>query len=105
MALLILNPETSESNGKYKFDMPGTKRMRFSYMHGELERENGYDIFGIVGDLPKAGIHPIQVLGSARPATLFVWNDGMDLTALAVYNDDVEGYAYAKEAYENKHTV
>jgi len=99
METLRINPESVL--GKQRFDFP-SKRIPFTYLHGKLESENGYDIFSIAEPVPtEAGIYPCLV-GKVK-ATLYFWLTSFGEThGLVVANDDFEAIQYAEKCYKEK---
>ena len=101
MKRIRINPENRE--GQYGSDLP-TKKMWYTYLHGELQTLHGYDQFGIIGEPPVyEGIYPAEVVGYENdPATLFLWQGSITQRGLVVLNRDEEGIKYAREQYEKR---
>lgn len=80
-------------------------RLRGTYLHGELEREMGYDIFCFEKLLVlMPGKHKFVING--KPATLFLWEHLMDSDrdkwrGYLVYDNDEE-YSFCENNYEIK---
>ena len=115
-------PETKEFDEQSKDAI----RISYTYLHGDLQNDAGYDIFGIKGwalldslnlennyltrvreDVDLTGEHACEFNG--KPCTFFLWTDTSrrDIDAhkyrgLVVYNDDKEYYDHAKENYIKK---
>ena len=96
-------------------------RISFCYLHGQLQDDVGYDIFGFLDfirefEKDKDGSHYIEpgVLEDGmypcefegKPCTFFYWNsDGGRYgrhRGLVVYDDDEGASNYAKECFTNK---
>jgi hypothetical protein len=112
---MIIIPQTK----KYE-DVKGVKRISYCYLHGQLEADAEYDVFGFldfIADVPqdddgeyyinheiiKDGVYPCQFEG--KPCTFFYWHNEYRVAGhagLVVYNDDIKSYEYAKKCYENK---
>ncbi len=109
-------PETK----KYE-DVKRIRRISYCYLHGNLQNDAGYDIFGFldfIADVPvdkidgeyyiepgiiEDGIYPCEFEGKA--CTFFYWNNKQrpgGHGGLVVYNDDKDAYEEAKECYNNK---
>lgn len=97
-----INPETI--NGESRFDFP-SKRIPFTYLHGKLQNDNGYDIFSIAEPAPtEEGIYPCLV-GKVK-ATFYLWKTSYgDTHGLVVANDDFESIEYAEKCYKEKTDV
>lgn len=106
-------PETinGEYVGPYKEN--DVIRASYCYLHGNLEVQNGYDIFSLLKkeitsefiddrwlskDFPE-GIY--NCVCFHKPCTFFLWNN-RHLHGLVVFNDDKEAYEYAKEEFDAK---
>lgn len=102
---LILNPQTYEGNYRdEKSEGLETRRICGTYLHGELQDKNGYDIFGIVGEVPKyAGIYPCKVLGINEQCSFFLWigKDGR-AHGLVVANSNKKDVEYAMDCYKQR---
>ena len=111
---MIIVPDTQEKN--IPEGIQG--RLSYTYLHGRLEDDCGYDCYNLVGfekfgfeqkdeyssiivDVDKTGLYPCTYQETA--CTLFLWV-GNDNTyrGLIVYNDDEIGYRHAKYVYELK---
>ena len=103
-------PEIEENQGIK------SKRLGYTYLHGELEKECGYDIYGFINcELPlvkedcsyiddsalKNGDYPCVYKN--KKCTLYFWHDNINRPhGLVVYNDDKESVRYAKEMLKLK---
>lgn len=101
---VILNPETLEAGYKYPVAEHATTRMTFCYLHGNAEKDNGFDCFGVVNEVPQyAGIYPATIMHNPKPCTFFLWNTtGDHQHGLVVYNDDEQAYKDAEEKYHRR---
>lgn len=102
---IIINP--MKSNGKYVDQqvVRNTTYVKGVYLHGKIHNLHGYDIVGIVGEMPKGdGVYPCKVLGfTEEVCTLFYWRDVFNwVHGLIVSNDDVINMGYAKQCYEKR---
>lgn len=103
--MLLINPVNLDTH-EYRDETKETIRKGFTYLHGQLQYENGYDIFGVVAPFDfRPGIYPCKVIGFEKEATFYLWN-GTDLRlhGLVVFNDDLKEVEYAKKCYESKET-
>lgn len=116
--MMKIIPETE----KYK-DVKGVRRISYCYLHGALQNEVDYDIFGFLDfiDVPidkdsgeyyiepnaiEDGIYPCEFEGN--PCTFFYWKGKFSTPnhrGLVVYDNDEDSYKYAKECYEKKTAV
>ena len=99
-----------------KFEGVKGKRLGYTYLHGKLEEECGYDIYRIKNcDLPlhypsstyindtemKDGKYPCHYQG--KDCTLYFWHSSDQRPhGLVVYNDDKESCKYAQENMDKK---
>jgi len=105
-----------------KYDnVEGVRRISYCYLHGQLQDDAGYDIFGFLdfpaeikkdelngeryidAEMIKEGIYPCEF--ERKPCTFFYWLEPSrpgGHGGLVVYDDDIESYEYAKECYESK---
>lgn len=102
---ILINPENIE--GILFDESKPSKRIGFTYMHGILQDDNGYDIFSICApNVPTStGIYPAKVLGRAEDdneATFYLWTNGNLHTGLLVLNRDKDAVEYAEECYRKK---
>ena len=85
-------------------DTTGLSRASWAYLHGKLEEDAQYDIFYIKGENIKLteGIHEAMYAG--QKCTIYMWKHSYlnVIHGLAVYNNDIEAYEYAKECYNTK---
>lgn len=105
---LVINPQDGEGN--YADETSETKRIAGTYLHGLVQYDNGYDIFGIIGTLPTcAGIYPAKILGRTEndnDCTLFLWLDNNSHPrGLVVLNREEYAMKFAKERYENRSSI
>ena len=115
MKKIIIIPDTdTELSEKY----PKQGRLSYTYLHGVLETDCGYDCYNIANpeehgfkvkdntfitpDKAMTGIYECTYNG--KDCTLFLWvRKYFDkFGGLVVYNDDLEALEYAKECYENQ---
>jgi hypothetical protein len=98
-------PDTQENYDELK-----PKRLSYTYLHGQLESDCGYDCYGISNcDLPlkkdsdtmidhtllKDGEYPCVY--NNKPCTLYFWHCSINHPhGLVVYNDDLDSVEYAK---------
>lgn len=116
MRVLTIIPETIE--GKYHgATHEDVVRASWCYLHGELEDENGYDIFSLlkselseeeidekwVSDKFGDGIYTCKCFD--KPCTFFRWNNGRHFSGLVVKDSDIESYNYAMKCYVEKSTL
>lgn len=114
--LIIIPDNDKELNALY----PIQGRLSYTYLHGQLETDCGYDCYSIanpseygfevveqgyyiIEDENKSGIIPC--IYKDKECTLFLWirpNFRKQWGGLVVYNDDKEAYNYAIECYNNK---
>lgn len=110
----------AESNGKFWQIIPHThpdcdrlkpKRIEFTYLHGQLQMDCGYDVYGFVNcSLPTAdseseyiqhdklnnGMYPCTFKGHL--CTLFFWHDNTGKPrGLVTYNTDIPAFEHAKK--------
>lgn len=110
MIIITDNQETNIPDGNIGI-------LSFTYLHGKLEFDAGYDRYGIIGyeeygfvlqhsqfiavDSEKTGLYPCVY--NNKPCTLFLWvGDIGHYHGLVVYNDDHEYYSDAREKFESK---
>lgn len=91
-----------DDTGMYK----EANRYRGTYLHGELQDENRYDIFSFSEKLDlEEGIHKFSI--NNRPTTYFLWKadeywaDKDKWRGYLIYDTD-EDYEWAKKQYEAK---
>jgi len=108
---MIIVPETT----KYE-NVRNSKRFSFCYLHGKLEEDAGYDIFGVINPLLKTEKHTNYVISEmedgaypctfeGKDCTFFFWNDKNNPErhrGLVVYNDDEEGFNYALKSFNER---
>lgn len=104
---MFINPQTHE--GAYRDEMSEreTRRISGAYLHGELQDKNGYDIFGIVGEVPTyTGIYPCEVLGINEQCSFFLWigTDGR-AHGLVVADSNEKDMKYAIECFKKRVNV
>ena len=100
---ITINPQTFE--GDYKDENLVTSRISGTYLHGDLQAKNGYDIFGIVGNLPTStGIFPAKIIGRENDeCTFFLWVGTDKYThGLVVLNSDKQDMEYALGEYNKR---
>lgn len=82
-----------------------TTRINWTYLHGKLEEEIGYDIYTVANctlhNLQK-GIYSLNYNG--KSCLLYYWITTFKDTGLVVYEDDLEANIYAKSKYEEEAT-
>lgn len=104
---VLINPEGI--NGGFVDNVQTTKRISGTYLHGLLQSDNGFDIFGIIGEVPNvAGIYPAKVLGRHNDddATFFLWIGGDKRPhGLVVLTREKKAMKYAKEMYDKRSSV
>jgi hypothetical protein len=86
---------------------PSAVRRGFTYLHGELENHNGYDIFGVNPAFNwEPGIYPCEMIGYRGECFFYLWM-GTDnrLHGLVVASTDVKGLEYATKCYKDKTTT
>ncbi len=92
-----------------KFENIESARVSWSYLHGQLEDDAGYDCFGVQGvdevdgkAILKEGIYSCSF--NDKECTLYYWCcSGIEgHKGLAVYNDDEKSVKYAKKCFDNK---
>ena len=91
-------------------------RPDYCYLHGELESQNGYDIFCLLrSELKESDINEKWISQSfpageykctcfGKDCTFFLWKTRR-LHGLVVSNTDTKAYEYAKEKYLEKSIV
>jgi hypothetical protein len=104
---VIINPEGL--NGGFVDNNQTTRRIAGTYLHGLLQSDNGFDIFGIIGEVPDfSGIYPAKVLGRHNDdnATFFLWV-GSDKRphGLVVLTREEKAMTYAKEMFDKRSTI
>lgn len=102
---VMINP--MHIGGNYKYPHLETNRIQWTYLDGDLQIKVGYDIFGIVGEIPNfAGIYPADVLGVDENSTFFLWVGKDNRThGLVVANSDTENYNNAMKKYLSKTSI
>lgn len=85
-----------------KYEAIKKQRVHWSYLHGKIETDAGFDIFGIKERIPtKDGIY--KCVFEKKECTMFLWNRmGSSPSGLVVYNDDKNAYEDAENKYKNK---
>ena len=85
---------------------------RFTYAHGELENQLGYDLLHMSSDvrkngLPKEGIYTVDVVGQEGTFWAFVWVPELwsEKVCLVVRTDDVEGMEYARHHFTTRKSI
>lgn len=105
---LFLNPQTYEGNYRDEtVEADKVRRISGTYLHGELQDKNGYDIFGIVGEIPKCtGIYPCEVLSINEQCSFFLWigKDGR-AHGLVVADNNEKDMKYAIACYKERVNV
>lgn len=104
---ILINPQTHEGIYRDEMSESETRRITRTFLHGELQTKNGYDIFGIVGEIPTyTGIYPCEVVGIDAQCTFFLWiaTDGR-AHGLVVANSNETDIAYARKCFEKKTSV
>lgn len=101
-------PDTQETDLK-------TKRLSYTYLHGQLETDCGYDCYAFANcDLPvhdnsnyidhnqlKDGEYPC--IYQNKSCTLYFWHCNRNSPhGLIVYNNDLESVEYAKNKLKEK---
>jgi hypothetical protein len=88
-----------------KYEYTPKNRVKWTYLHGRLEDDVKYDIFGVAETVPiQDGIYKCQYEG--KPCTMFLWNRfSTEPSGLVVYNDDLTAYEYALKKYTEKSIV
>lgn len=104
------------------YDELKPKRISYTYLHGKLEKDCGYDCFGFVDcELPLqyncdtyidtaemvGGIYPCEYNG--KGCLLYLWftpnknrYSGSESHGLAVYDDDIEAIQWAEKCFVDK---
>lgn len=105
---------------KFEAEYGNAKHIPFTFLHGKLEEDAGYDVFSLscyedifVGakiistsfdeSSIAQGIYPCTF--NDKECTLFLWDVeecGITKKGLVAYNDDLSAFEYAKKCYENK---
>jgi hypothetical protein len=89
------NPNWNEAN-----------RFRGTYLHGDIERDMGYDIFCFTEKLElTGGIHLLEI--NNIPCTFFIWESiefpiRSEWRGFLIYTSDLESYVYCKECFDDK---
>lgn len=98
---LIIIPHTKE------YADVNTLKVSYAYLHGNLENDATYDIFGFKTDdcngymVLKEGKYKCEFNG--KECTLFLWKPEYSFQkGLAVYNTDKEAYSYAEKCFNQK---
>jgi hypothetical protein len=96
--------------------MDGLKRFNHTYLHGEMEKANGYDIFNVGNcELPtrdgdyyiqswavEDGIYRMKDCNNQN-CLLFLWNaKGFDYRGLCVYETDIPAVSEAVSKYNRR---
>ena len=113
--MLTIIPETFDGELASDLTREEVVRASWCYLHGELETENGFDIFSILkkelepqfidsdtwlsDDFPE-GIY--DCICFDKPCTFFIWSNGRRNSGLVVLNSDLEAFNYAKKSFEEK---
>lgn len=104
---VIINPE--DFGGEFVYKEQSTKRITGTYLHGLLQSDNGFDIFGIIGEVPNVtGIYPAKVLGRHNDddATFFLWVGSDKKThGLVILSREIKAMNYAKEMFDKRSTL
>ena len=106
MEKLIINPIDIDT-GDYRFNEP-TIRLSGTYLHGQLQDDNGYDIFGIITEEKNLqledGMYPCEVRGLHDDCTFFYWKrKSPDFhRGLVVRNDDVNRLQDARAKFDRR---
>lgn len=102
---IMINPTLI--GGDYKYPHLETNRIQWTYFDGNLQSKIGYDIFGIVGEVPTfAGIYSADVLGVDENSTFFLWVGTDNRThGLVVANSDTKSYDSAMKKYLSKTSI
>lgn len=97
-------------DGNYAVD--AVNPVPFCYLHGVLEKENGFDCFGANAEDYRAinstnhAIFPnIEVIfadGRKFSAEFFFWHNGDQCRGLVVDKGDIKGLEYARNCYEGR---
>lgn len=83
----------------------------FVYLHGNLEKYNGFDLVDYDGEKPSAGIYEtfINIRGEKHPAILYIWlpaeHKGFTTAfykGLVVSPTDTEAVEYAQRCFDDK---
>lgn len=89
-------------------------RLGYTYLHGKLEDDAGYDVYLIknsdlnnltkrVEDL-KTGKYPCYF--NNKPCTIYYWESGSNHPhGLVVYDDDTESVSYTEKCFNEKESV
>lgn len=97
-----------------------TIRIPYTYLHGKLEKDVGYDCYElalkeelfqlnendrVIVDPKNNGMY--QLFFNTKACTMFLWTiDGTPKQrGLVVYNEDIKSYTYALECYLNEEVV
>ena len=104
---MIINPQEYAGGYRDEKSAEETRRISGTYLHGKLQSDNEFDIFGIVGEAPKyAGIYPCDVLGIDENCTFYFWI-GVDNRphGLVVANSDIDAVMYAEKEFNKKSSI
>ena len=83
----------------------GSVKIPYTFLHGQLNTDNSYDLFGVIGiseDQLKEG--KIDCYYKGKPCTLFLWINPKynHLTGICCYNDDKDTFKRCENLYNNK---
>ena len=103
----------TDYQGKIYKDKPKHLFFGGAFLHGKLEKMNGYDLFGISREDMEylerldSGIQYVTVVmrdGANIKAKFFFWTvwNGKQLKGLVVLPDDIKGNKYALKMLETK---
>ena len=108
--LIIIPDHDKKLSNRYK----NQGRFSYTYLHGDLETDCGFDCYNIANPLDfgfemdavfikedpaKCGIIKCQY--KRKPCTLFLWMD-RHYHGLVVYDSDIDAYKYAEDCYNRK---
>lgn len=93
-------PDIEEFEGVKKHRVP------YCYLHGQIETDCGFDIFG-VKEMPPLSDGVYNATYKGKKCKMFIWNRGNSTmqAGLVVYVNDKESLAYAWEQYNKKSSV
>lgn len=82
-----------------------TVRVHWTYLHGELESEVGYDVYTLKNcnlnlDTLNKGIYKLNYNG--KICLLYYWTGSFHDHGLVVYEDDIEANNYAQMNYDSE---
>jgi hypothetical protein len=103
-----------------RYDELKPSRLTWTYLHGQLETDCGYDCYGMINhNFPTHNDEPRRIDHSriedgkyameykGKKCTLYFWHDDFERPqphGLVVYDDDAESVAYAEECLIKKPT-